>query len=53
LKSDDKLKRIPVILFTAGSGDPLKVVKESRADDYMTKPFEPEVLIKKIKKLIK
>ena len=54
VKSDDKLKNIPVILITATSV-PSKIVnktKELNADDYLIKPFDPEELLKKIKKFI-
>jgi DNA-binding response OmpR family regulator len=52
LKSDSRLKKIPVILFTASGSDVAKVTEEIRADDYIRKPFEPEELLRKIKKLI-
>ena len=52
IKCDDRLKTIPVILFTASASDIPKVVKEVGADDYVTKPFEPEELLSKIKKFI-
>jgi len=54
LKSDDKYKKIPIILFTASAirpGLPDKI-KEMGADDCIIKPFEPEELLGKIKKLI-
>jgi DNA-binding response OmpR family regulator len=52
LKFDDRLKHIPVVLFTASIDDIPKVVKEIGADDYIMKPFEPEELLKKIRKFI-
>jgi len=52
VKSDAKLKHIPVILFTASASDVSKVAKEVGADDYIMKPFEPEDLLSKIKKFI-
>ncbi|MDO8489314.1 MAG: response regulator [Candidatus Omnitrophota bacterium] len=52
LKSDDRLKNIPVILFTASVSDIPKVAKEIGADDYIAKPFDPEVLLRKIKRFI-
>ena len=52
LKCDDRLKTIPVILFTASGSDIPKVVKEVGADDYITKPFESEDLLSKVKKFI-
>ena len=42
IKCDDSLKRIPVVLFTASSSDVVKIAKESGADDYIMKPFEPD-----------
>ena len=52
LKCDNRLKNIPVILFTASASDIPKVVKEVCADDCIRKPFEPEDLLKKVKKYI-
>ena len=52
LKCDDRLKTIPVILFTASASDIAKVAKEVGADDYIMKPFEPEDLLSKVKKFI-
>ncbi len=54
LKSDDKFKHIPIILFTASATRtslPEKI-KEMGADDCIMKPFEPEELLGKIKKFI-
>ena len=52
LKCDNRLKTIPVILFTASASDIPKVVKAVCADDYIAKPFEPEDLLSKVKKFI-
>ena len=52
LKCDNRLKTIPVILFTASACDIPKVAREVGADDYIMKPFEPEDLLSKIKKFI-
>ena|SRR3989338_5663822 len=52
LKCDNRLKTIPVILFTASASDIAKVAREVGADDYIMKPFEPEELLGKIKKFI-
>ena len=54
LKSDDKFKHIPIILFTASAIRPSlpEKVKEMGADDCIIKPFEPEEFLNKIKKLI-
>lgn len=54
LKADDKLKKIPVILFTASTirvSLPEKI-REMGADDCVMKPFEPEELLGKVKKFI-
>ncbi|MCX5712521.1 MAG: response regulator [Candidatus Omnitrophica bacterium] len=53
LKNDPKFKDIPVILFTASVVHVPEIVKESGADDYVIKPFEPEELLEKIEKLLK
>ncbi len=53
LKSDTKLKKIPVILFTATAHKIDDKIKETGADDGILKPFDPDVLLKKINKLIK
>ena len=54
LKSDDKYKHIPIILFTASAirtslpGN----IKAMGADDCIVKPFEPVELLGKVKKFI-
>ncbi len=54
LKNDDKFKSIPIIIFTAGniSSKFSRELLEMRADDCITKPFEPQELLSKIKKFI-
>lgn len=52
LKCDDRLKTIPVIIFTASVSNIPKLTKEVGADDYIMKPFEPEELLDKVKKYI-
>lgn len=54
LKEDLKTCHIPIILLTALTGDD-DVVKgiELGADDYILKPFNPEILRTKVKHLIK
>ena len=53
LKADDKLKAIPVIIFTASS-DPTtsKKVKDGGAEGYLIKPFDTEDLLQTIKKFL-
>jgi len=53
IKADDKLKHIPIILFTASVGQDISErVKAVGADEHIVKPFEPEDLLEKIKKFI-
>jgi CheY-like chemotaxis protein len=52
IKADERMKSIPVILFTASSDRISEKARETGADDYMTKPFEPEDLLEKIKKFL-
>jgi DNA-binding response OmpR family regulator len=54
LKEDIKTCHIPIILLTALVGDSNMVKDlELGADDYILKPFNPEILISKVKRLIK
>jgi len=53
LKFDEKYKNIPIIMFTARAQEAdKKLGEEVGADAYVTKPFESEVLLKKITELI-
>jgi DNA-binding response OmpR family regulator len=53
LKADDKYKHIPVILLSARTQDfDLETGKQQGADAYITKPFQPENLLGKIKELL-
>jgi len=53
LKFDEKYKEIPIIMFSARGEDSAKQTGEQvGADAYITKPFEPEVLLEKIKELL-
>ena len=52
IKADDRLKNIPVILFTASLNNVPEVVRQTGADDFTIKPFVPSELLKKIKKFI-
>ena len=54
LKEDLKTSHIPIILLTALTDDE-NIVKgiELGADDYILKPFNPEILRTKVKRLIK
>lgn len=56
LKSNAGTKDIPVIIFTAKTSEIKKMTKEYKdigADDYIVKPFEPDMLLGKVSKLIK
>jgi len=54
LKFDEKFKKIPIILFTARAQEAdVRLGEEVGADAYLTKPFEPVILLAKIKELIK
>ncbi len=54
LKFDEKYKKIPIILFTARAQESdKKVGEEVGCDCYITKPFDPQILLAKIKELIK
>jgi len=52
LKKDDELKHIPVILISASIKILDEKARESGADGYLAKPFEPEELIAKVRKFI-
>lgn len=54
LKFDEKYKNIPILMFSARAQDSdKKLGEEVGADAYVTKPFEPEILLGKIKELLK
>lgn len=53
IKADENLKYIPVILLSASASSMnQEKIKELNAQDYLMKPFDPEVLLEKIKDLI-
>ncbi len=53
LKKDTRYTKIPIILFTAKAQEKdIKLGEEVGADAYIIKPFEPEILLSKIKELI-
>lgn len=53
LKQDSNYKSIPIVVFTARAQDADKKLAFSMgADEYLTKPFEPEILLEKIKKIL-
>lgn len=54
LKADSKTAEMPIIMVTAkGEESDIVVGLEMGADDYLTKPFSPKVLIARIKTVLK
>ena len=54
LKKDARYSKIPIILFTARAQESDRTLgEEVGADAYITKPFEPQLLLAKIKELLK
>ena len=53
LKSDDRYKHIPIIMFSARvQTEDKEMGLESGADDYLTKPFDPQKFLEKIRELL-
>jgi DNA-binding response OmpR family regulator len=52
LKSDDHMKKIPIILFSVSSQGMYTRTKDIGADDFIVKPFSAEQILMKIKKFI-
>jgi two-component system phosphate regulon response regulator PhoB len=54
LKSDAKTKAIPIVMLTA-RGEEADVISglEMGADDYVTKPFSPKVLVARVKAVLR
>ncbi len=54
LKFDERYKDIPIVMFTARVQDSdKKMGEEVGADAYITKPFDPQNLLSKVKELLK
>jgi DNA-binding response OmpR family regulator len=54
LKSDVQYQKIPIILFTVRDTLlDLEIGNSVKADAYITKPFEPEVLLEKVAELLR
>jgi DNA-binding response OmpR family regulator len=50
LKFDERYKHIPILMLTAKTQEKDKVLgKETGADEYITKPFEMDYLMEKVK----
>lgn len=54
VKNDPELKDIPVIVVTASAtaDDQERIIRESKCDDYLSKPFLPQELSDKISRYI-
>jgi len=53
LKASDEFRNMPVIFLTASTcADLSEKAKELGADDYLTKPFEPDILIERVGKYV-
>ncbi len=54
LKADTRYNKIPIIMFTARAQESdKKMGQDVGADAYITKPFEPQLLLEKIRELLK
>lgn len=54
LKFDERYKHIPVLMLTAKTQEKDKILgKETGADEYITKPFEMDELMNKVKHYLK
>jgi len=50
LKFDERYKHIPILMLTAKTQEKDKILgKETGADEYITKPFEMDSLMEKVK----
>ena len=53
LKKDSRYAKIPIVMFTArAQEEDRKLGEEVGANAYLTKPFEPDTLLGKIRELI-
>ena len=53
LKYDNKYKDIPILMITARSQEVDKIIgEETGADEYITKPFNVDFVVEKVKKYL-
>lgn len=53
LKNDARYSKIPIIMFTArAQEEDARLGKDLGAEEYVTKPFDPKILLSKIKGLL-
>jgi DNA-binding response OmpR family regulator len=52
IKSNTRLRKIPVILLTASSCNSAELKKETGADDCLQKPFEGKEMLAMVKKFL-
>jgi DNA-binding response OmpR family regulator len=53
LKNDARYSKIPIIMFTArAQEEDMRLGKELGAEEYLTKPFDPKILLSKVKGLL-
>ncbi len=54
IRKDESLENLPVIMLTVRSKDEEQIWGfDSGTDDYLTKPFEPSVLVAKVKSVLR
>lgn len=54
IKSNSSIAHIPVILLTASSSDEIKLKGiEGGAEDYITKPFDKEIIVARVQNILK
>lgn len=53
IKEQERLKQLPVIIFTASAGEEQKWRSVLKADGFVTKPFEPKQLLDEVGKVLK
>ena len=53
LKKDIRYAKIPILIFSARAQEAdIKMGEEMGADDYVMKPFDPDSLLEKIRKVL-